>query len=65
MDENKQANIGAKDSRVNPSKKIVLVTGGSGLIGSKLIAALQDHYQIVGLDKIFSPNPFLKVENVC
>jgi len=32
------------------NKPLLLVTGGSGLIGSRLIEALHDEYRIVGLD---------------
>lgn len=44
--------------------EIVLVTGGSGLIGSKLIECLQDQYQTIGLDKSGNPYPPVKAEYI-
>lgn len=46
------------------AKKIVLITGGSGLIGSKLIKRLQDNYQVVGLDRTDNVHQPAKVEYV-
>ena len=37
------------------TKYVVLVTGGSGLIGSRLIEHLNDRYQMIGLDKMGNP----------
>ncbi len=40
-----------KNGKLNESyQELILVTGGSGLIGSKLIERLQDYYQVIGLD---------------
>jgi nucleoside-diphosphate-sugar epimerase len=35
---------------MNPSHPVVLITGSSGLIGSRLAVALADRYHVVGLD---------------
>jgi nucleoside-diphosphate-sugar epimerase len=35
---------------MNPSHPVILVTGSSGLIGSRLAVALADRYHVVGLD---------------
>jgi UDP-glucose 4-epimerase len=45
-------------------KAVVLVTGGSGLIGSKLITQLQDNYQVIGLDRTDNVHQPAKVEYV-
>lgn len=49
MDQNKSALPVGKLH--NEEKEIVIVTGSSGLIGSRLIKQLAHHYQVVGLDK--------------
>ncbi|MEX2592657.1 MAG: NAD(P)-dependent oxidoreductase [Anditalea sp.] len=64
MASNEQKNINSPTSE-KADKEVVLVTGGSGLIGSKLIEKLQDRYQVVSLDKIGNPYPPLKSENIC
>ncbi|MEX0967416.1 MAG: NAD(P)-dependent oxidoreductase [Bacteroidia bacterium] len=46
------------------SKEIILVTGGSGLIGTKLIDRLADRFQCIGLDKVGNPFPNKKSENI-
>lgn len=48
----------------DPGKELVLVTGGSGLIGSRLIERLQNDYQAVGLDRSGNTHPPEKVEYV-
>jgi nucleoside-diphosphate-sugar epimerase len=40
----------ASKPRPTPKRQIVLVTGSTGLIGSRLVAALADSYRVVGLD---------------
>lgn len=45
-------------------KELVIVTGSSGLIGSKLIDLLKDRYQVIGLDKVGDPYASEKVENI-
>lgn len=45
-------------------KALVLVTGSSGLIGSRLIERLQDRYQVVGLDRKGNLHPSEKSENI-
>lgn len=45
-------------------KALVLVTGSSGLIGSRLIERLQDQYQVVGLDRKGNLYPPEKAENI-
>ncbi len=46
------------------NKDIILVTGGSGMIGRNVIAKLSQRYQCVGLDKIGNPHPQKNVENI-
>lgn len=64
-DNQKNSKYPVGDSGKHSDKEVILVTGSSGLIGSKLIEKLQDRYQIVGLDKKGNPYPSLKVENIC
>lgn len=51
--------------QTSPGKQIVLITGGSGLIGSSLIKHLQDQYQVIGLDRSGNLYPPSKVEYIC
>ena len=53
-----------KANRQNQDKELVLVTGSSGMIGSRLIERLQDRYQVVGLDKKGNMHPPEKAENI-
>src|SRR5688572_3420761 len=46
-------------------KPVVLVTGSSGLIGTRIIERLSADYQCVGLDKIGNPRANIKSENIC
>lgn len=48
----------------NEKKEVVIVTGSSGLIGSRLVERLQDKYQVIGLDKVGNPFPPKKVESI-
>lgn len=48
----------------NKDKEVILVTGGSGLIGRKVIAKLSEKYQCIGLDKMGNPNSQKSVENI-
>lgn len=48
----------------NKPKEIVLITGGSGLIGTRLIDRLTDRYQCIGLDKVGNPYAPKQVENI-
>lgn len=57
-----------KDAHEAPQtkgKEVVLITGGSGLIGSNLIENLQDRYQTVNMDLNGNPYPPLKTEFIC
>lgn len=47
-----------------PKKEVVLVTGGSGLIGTRIIDRLADNFQCIGLDKAGNPYTNEKVENI-
>lgn len=60
MDQNKNSNSGQGKA----GKEVVIVTGSSGLIGSRLVKRLQDKYQVVGLDKIGNPFPPEKAESI-
>lgn len=46
------------------SKEIILITGGSGLIGTRVIDQLADQYQCIGLDKMGNPYANPKAENI-
>ena len=46
------------------AKEVILITGGSGLIGKAVIEKLTDKYQCIGLDKIGNPFPRKEVENI-
>lgn len=48
----------------NEKKEVVIVTGSSGLLGSRLVERLQDKYQVVGLDKVGNPFPPEKAESI-
>lgn len=47
---------------MNNHRKIVIVTGSSGFIGSALAKRLSSHYQIVGLDQGIPGNPLPGVD---
>lgn len=47
------------------SKPVVLVTGGSGLLGSRLVRRLRSRYQVVSLDLVGDPTSPEDVEFVC
>lgn len=46
-------------------KPVILITGGSGLIGKRLIDRFADRYQCIGLDKAGNEKPNPKAENIC
>lgn len=58
MENDQQANQTAE-------KEVIIVTGGSGLIGSQLIKRLAKNYLIIGLDKTGSPFPPIEAECIC
>ncbi|HLU88554.1 MAG TPA: NAD(P)-dependent oxidoreductase [Cyclobacteriaceae bacterium] len=45
-------------------KELVLITGASGLIGSRLTERFQDEYQVIGLDVKGNPFPPVKSEHI-
>ena len=45
------------DNSRNSEKPVIIVTGSSGLIGSRVIKRLAPEYRIVGLDKEGAPHP--------
>lgn len=50
---------------MNPGdKELVLITGGSGLIGSRLAALVSGEYQVIGLDKAPNMHTSKLVENI-
>lgn len=57
--ENQTYNTGARNS----GKEVIIVTGSSGLIGTKLIKRLVKNYRLIGLDK--TGNPFPPIEAEC
>lgn len=52
------------DSAQNSKKEVILITGGSGLIGTRVIDQLADQYQCIGLDKAGNPYANPKSENI-
>lgn len=54
-------NSGARGS----DKEVVIVTGSSGLIGTKIIKRLAKSYRIIGLDREGNPFPPVEAECVC
>lgn len=48
----------------NNEKEVVIVTGGSGLIGSRIIKKLASKYTLIGLDKTGNPFPPENVEYI-
>lgn len=53
-----------ENSTSRSEKEVILVTGGSGLIGTKVIEQLADQYQCIGLDKVGNPKANPKTENI-
>lgn len=47
-----------------PDREVVLITGGSGLIGTRLAQLLSDEYQVVGLDLNTNLYPDKAVEHI-
>lgn len=52
------------DTSTAREKPVVLITGSSGLIGSRLIDRLADKYQCIGLDKKGNFHPNKKLETI-
>ncbi len=44
---------------------VVVVTGSSGLIGSRVVRALAERFQVVGFDRAGDPHPPVEAECVC
>jgi nucleoside-diphosphate-sugar epimerase len=49
----------------NSGKKVVIVTGSSGLIGTKIIQRLAKNFRVIGLDRTGHPFPPREAECVC
>ena len=49
----------------NSGKEVILVTGSSGLIGTKIVQRLAKNYRVVGLDRTGNPFPPVEAECVC
>lgn len=49
----------------NSGKEIVIVTGSSGLIGTRIIQRLAKNYRVIGLDRAGNPFPPVEAECVC
>ncbi len=49
----------------NSGKDVIIVTGSSGMIGSKLIHKMAAHYRLIGLDKAGDPFPPTEAECIC
>ena len=52
------------ESKIN-TNEIIIVTGSSGLIGSRIIKRLAKKYRVVGLDREGNPYPPAEAECVC
>lgn len=48
----------------NSDKPVIIVTGSSGLIGTKIIKKLAKDYRIIGLDRVGNPYPPIEAECV-
>lgn len=46
-------------------KEIIIVTGSSGLIGSRIIERLVPHFQVIGFDRNGNPFANERVESIC
>src|SRR3546814_10030350 len=54
-----------EDNVMETSKPMVIVTGSSGYIGSAVVRAFAEHFDLVGLDRETSPHPPIDAECVC
>src|SRR3546814_12687190 len=54
-----------EDNVMETSKPMVIVTGSSGDIGSAVVRAFAEHFDLVGLDRETSPHPPIDAECVC
>lgn len=50
---------------MNTHRKVVIVTGSSGLIGSAVVRRLAEQYRVVGFDRAGDPHPPTEAECVC
>lgn len=64
MDETAKQTITTASGARNTDKPVVLVTGSSGLIGTKIIKRLASDYRIIGLDRVGNPYPPIEAECV-
>ncbi|ELR70557.1 UDP-glucose 4-epimerase [Fulvivirga imtechensis AK7] len=64
MDELDNQSITRSSGAGNTDKPVVLVTGSSGLIGTKIIKKLARNYRIIGLDRVGNPYPPVEAECV-
>lgn len=55
----------APDPGEEEHRPVVVVTGGSGLLGSKLVERLRDRYQVVSVDLDGNPDSPSDVEFIC
>ncbi len=68
MEQSKQTNNYQSDIKENPvrsDKELIIVTGSSGLLGTRIINKLVDRFRLVGLDKFGNPYPPREAEWVC
>jgi UDP-glucose 4-epimerase len=52
------------DGARNDNKEVIIVTGSSGLIGTRIIKRLANNYRVVGFDKEGNKNPPMEAECV-
>ncbi len=63
--ENKTPINDIPEVQAKPRKKVIIVTGSSGMIGSVLIHKMAAHYRLVGFDLAGFPYPPAEAECVC
>lgn len=52
-------------SALSVVRDVVVVTGSSGLIGSRVVRALAERFRVVGFDRTGDPHPPVEAECVC
>ncbi|WP_345327536.1 NAD-dependent epimerase/dehydratase family protein [Novipirellula rosea] len=47
---------------MKPEKRVVLITGSSGRLGSATVKRLAERYQVIGFDRAGDPHPPAEAE---
>ncbi|MGH9955269.1 MAG: NAD-dependent epimerase/dehydratase family protein, partial [Nitrososphaeraceae archaeon] len=53
------------NAKVDQQRDVVVVTGGSGYIGSAVVKKLAGQFRVVAFDRETSPHPAVVAECVC